>query len=118
MSYGMDGWCKEIYTQPYKGKLTDYIKREDAIKALCKSKCYPGVLCPDEYCLEVRRVFDDIPAAQPERMRGRWIHDRLCTTNGGTYGVRRCSLCEAYYHDIDCGWNFCPYCGADMRGEG
>ena len=50
----------------YKGKLTDYIKREDAIKALCKSKCIPGVLCPDEYCVEVREVFDDISAVQPE----------------------------------------------------
>lgn len=69
MSYGMDGWCKEISTQPYKGKLTDHIKREDAIKALCKSKCHPGVLCPDEYCVEVREVFDNIPAAQPEIIR-------------------------------------------------
>ena len=47
----------------YKGKLTDYILREDAIKALCKKTCYPGVFCPDEYCVEVRGVFDDIPAA-------------------------------------------------------
>lgn len=49
--------------KPYKGKLTDYIKREDAIKALCKSKCIPGVFCSDEYCVEMRKVFDDIPAA-------------------------------------------------------
>lgn len=40
--------------KPYKGKLTDYIRREDAIKALCKKTCCPGVLCPDEYCVEVR----------------------------------------------------------------
>lgn len=47
----------------YKGKLTDYILREDAIRALCKSTCYRGVFCPDEYCCEVRIPFDDIPAA-------------------------------------------------------
>ena len=40
--------------KPYKGKLTDYIRREDAIKALCKKTCCPGVLCPDGYCVEVR----------------------------------------------------------------
>ena len=82
MSYGMDGWCKEISTQPYKGKLTDHIKREDAIKALCKSKCHPGVLCPDEYCVEVREVFDNIPAAQPEIVR-----------------CGECKHCEHWYAD-------------------
>ena len=49
--------------KPYKGKLTDYIRREDAIKALCKKTCCPGVLCPDGYCVEVRGGVDDIPAA-------------------------------------------------------
>lgn len=47
----------------YKGKLTDYILREDAISALCKTTCYRGMLCPDEYCKEVREPFDEIPAA-------------------------------------------------------
>lgn len=53
--------------------------------------------------------------AQPQRMRGKWIKDSLCTTSGGTYAVRRCSLCDSYYHDVVFAWNYCPHCGADMR---
>ena len=112
MSYGMDGWCKEIYTQPYKGKLTDYIKREDAIKALCKSKCYPGVLCPDEYCVEVRRVFDDIPAAQPERKRGHWSNSCCSVCGLSRYNFVKLSHIDAGYRGT---WKYCPNCGAEME---
>lgn len=55
-----------------------------------------------------------------DRPRGEWISDRLhrlYTTNGGSYGVYRCSVCESYYPDIVSTWNFCPHCGADMKGE-
>lgn len=52
-----------------------------------------------------------------ERKTGRWINDRLVTTNGGTYAVRRCPFCESYYQDVGYGWDYCPNCGADMRGE-
>lgn len=51
-----------------------------------------------------------------EVKHGRWIKDRLCSTSGGTYGVRRCSVCEDYYQDVGYGWNYCPNCGSDMRG--
>ena len=47
---------------------------------------------------------------------GRWIKDRLCSTSGGTYGVRRCSVCEHYFQDLVNEYNYCPNCGADMRG--
>lgn len=52
-----------------------------------------------------------------ERKKGEWIQDRLVSTNGGTYGVRRCSNCENYYQDVGYGWNYCPNCGSDMRGK-
>lgn len=52
-----------------------------------------------------------------EVKHGKWIKDRLCSTSGGTYGVRRCSVCEDYYQDIGYGWNCCPNCGARMDGE-
>jgi len=54
--------------------------------------------------------------AEPIR-HGHWISDRLCTTNGGTYGVRRCSNCEYYCNDIGDKWNYCPDCGAKMNEE-
>ena len=54
----------------------------------------------------------DLPSAQPER-RGRWIQH-----HGEDFG--RCSCCacpEEVYGYVKVHWNFCPNCGADMRGE-
>lgn len=48
---------------------------------------------------------------EPERDKGKWIHN-----NPNTF---RCSKCNKYL-DIFFGnmkMNFCPNCGADMRGE-
>ena len=82
--------------KPYKGKLTDYIKREDAIKALCKSKCIPGVFCSDEYCVEMRKVFDDIPAADaiPIVRCKDCKHNQLPQTSGN-------AICEIFYGMTD-----------------
>ena len=65
----------------------------------------------------LREIVDDEPTIDAVQVRhGEWIGDRLVTTNGGTYGVRRCSRCEAYYQDIGYGWDYCPNCGARMDG--
>lgn len=66
----------------------------------------------------LKEMFQMTPTIEAEPVRhGRWIEDRLVTTNGGTYGVRRCSLCEAYYQDVGYGWDYCPECGARMDGD-
>lgn len=39
------------------------ITREDAMWAACKALCHPGVRCPDNCCIEVRKVFNAIPTA-------------------------------------------------------
>lgn len=52
------------------------------------------------------RILDHLhrlPPAQPERKKGRWIDDN-------------CSECGQYVYHGDVR-NFCPACGADMRGE-
>ena len=50
-----------------------------------------------------------------ERKRGKWIdaHD------GTFYWFRQCNNCGFEREDCDCkkDTNFCPNCGADMRGE-
>ena len=51
-----------------------------------------------------------------ERKKGKWI-------NHGQYAdffphcEYRCSECDQPYLEIEMTWNFCPNCGADMRGE-
>ena len=59
-----------------------------------------------------------LPSVQPERPRGRWIEQD--GYDGDTY--YDCSVCGNSWATIEGtlwenGMNFCPHCGADMRGE-
>lgn len=69
---------------------------------------------------EYQRIIDRFmafAAAQPERERGRWLPDN----NNYFAPYFACSHCHSsYLVDTVMGdptWNFCPNCGADMRGE-
>lgn len=70
----------------------------------------------DEGVQFVLECIDNVPTADVrENVHGKWIihkdsaivHDRLITNY-------ECSVCRVWsrYHS-----NFCPNCGADMRGE-
>lgn len=86
-----------------------YIECEAAMAAACKALCHPGALCPDFKCAEVRDAFNAIPAADVRPVkRGKWID----TDN--YYQRWKCSVCGC--HTRDAAPNFCPNCGADMRG--
>ena len=101
--------------------MAEYIKREDAERALlerCKETGYGG-LTPDDIRLVMRTPWR-IPAADVvERKTGAWVETY------GKYGNFRhqCSECgemfgmpfdfEGKYYP----YNYCPNCGADMRGE-
>ena len=69
-----------------------------------------------KHACNTQRIFDAInalPSAQPEREKGAWI-------NGGR--IIRCSKCGTGYAAVKgmksaLTYNFCPNCGADMRGE-
>ncbi len=60
---------------------------------------------------EVYQAMNDMPSAEPEQKTGKWIvHD---------YALGReryeCAECAGR---CDLGYDFCPFCGADMtRGE-
>lgn len=57
-----------------------------------------------------------LPSAQPERKRGKW-HSRIYSK----IEMFVCSECQhEYSYDAETGeqfYNYCPNCGADMRGE-
>lgn len=61
-------------------------------------------------------VEDEVTIIEVGPVRhGRWKHERLPSTSGGSYAVVRCSVCEYQYPMNET--NFCPNCGARMGGE-
>lgn len=76
---------------------------------------------------DVMKVFlntmyrlDKIPTADVrENVKGEWIPHDL---ENGEKSIDEdcCSVCGKRFREIamtGCEWNFCPNCGADMRGE-
>lgn len=59
---------------------------------------------------EVRESLLNMPSAEPERKKGKWIIDR--------HGNWACDQCgnDPYHCNME-NMNFCPNCGADMREE-
>lgn len=57
------------------------------------------------------RVIESIPSV--ERKNGTWI-DETFKPWGLVYHPYRCDQCGDH---ADCTYNYCPNCGADMRGE-
>ena len=60
-----------------------------------------------------------LPSAQPERKTGKWIGTEYAGYADGNpvYYEWKCSACGCVIEDDEPTWNFCPNCGADMRGE-
>lgn len=73
--------------------MDDLISRQAAIDALTPYD--------DDY--RIRDVLEDLPSAQPGWKRGQWLDG---------YKRQTCSLCKGRGVRS---WNYCPYCGADMR---
>ena len=66
-------------------------------------------------------MLEKLPSAQPERKKGKWIaqEDELGEYASGCF---ECSNChEVFWVESgtpqDNEYNYCPNCGADMRGE-
>ena len=55
-----------------------------------------------------------LPSAQPERKMGKW--ERHYCEDGNPDGWR-CDKCDEWYYFGQTLPNFCPNCGADMRGD-
>lgn len=98
--------------------MSDYIKREDVISFLEKE--YEGGWIPYNSKAILKEEIESIPTADVvERKKGKWAYERVdfsVAVSPGAYVISSptCSVCG--FHEFEA-TNFCPNCGADMRGE-
>lgn len=60
-----------------------------------------------EFCIS---HLSTMPSAQPERPTGEWIYQTK-------FGRIECKACGHVFRSYVYPRNFCPNCGADMRGD-
>lgn len=68
---------------------------------------------------DVYKAIENLPTARPERKKGKYIgteYDGYADGNP-VYYEWKCSECGCIFEDEEPTYNFCPNCGADMRGE-
>lgn len=76
--------------------MAEYIKREDVLHILLHTDSVYGAY------MSISKIK---PADVIERKRGKWIK------------IKYRSICRDCSFRGFASWNFCPNCGADMRGE-
>ena len=96
--------------------MNDSISRKQAVEAM--SALVDGCDRDDPYRENphidaIIDTLENLPSAQPERKRGDWISLDDFRGKYNEFGYK-CSECgeQNDYQD-----NYCPSCGADMRGE-
>lgn len=87
--------------------MSDLISRKAAIDITWDN---PSYYDPLNVLTEVREKIRALPSAEPERKKGTWIHQTK-------FGRIECDQCGKVYRNAFTQKNFCPNCGADMRGE-
>ena len=89
--------------------------REEAIKGLkVLAKDFSGYRPNEEMFNMAIEALEQLPSAQPERPKGEWVNDiAYYDEDGCPCVVTRCNQCG----EVSEAFNFCPNCGADMRGE-
>lgn len=100
--------------------MEDLIKRSDAIEAvICKTtfESEDAIMAMMTIVGEVMNNIANIPSV--DRPQGEWIGEADGYYNGElVYDTWYCSNCDYVVDDEEPPtWNFCPNCGADMRGE-
>ena len=92
--------------------MTEYIKREYAVDAV--ADVYYNTPDINLSCEKFEAAILKIQAADVAPVRhGRWIEkDKYAF---GTF--YDCSICGNLILDNGHSWNYCPNCGADMRGS-
>ena len=94
---------------------------DDAIDALDKLDVNDGVGISSVACYlqeEAIRSIENLPSVQPQKKRGTWIKENIVLTSYPPQFQWYCSECGKAIHGYSAEilTNFCPSCGADMRG--
>ena len=99
--------------------MTDYIRREDALRAVQRQRGANRSPAQNEMLNRIKTDIIRAPAADVAPVvHGKWVHSRY-DRSSEQFDVVKCSRCglEAYamaYHVRD--GNYCPRCGARMDG--
>ena len=88
--------------------MSDLIDREDAIDAINAYLGLSAVSRTIQNMTSIQEILENLPSAEP-RKKGKWIEIKYTFHH-------KCSNCE-WINNADSGYNFCPNCGADMRGD-
>jgi hypothetical protein len=102
--------------------MSDYIKRDELAQIVRRYFSENYITDGDWHADGLLREIDDIPAADVRPVvRGEWVDTNAVIgiateTDHVQIFAHRCSLCGELFPSY---WtrNFCPNCGADMRGE-
>lgn len=98
---------ESLYNMGYEQGLKDTLDKYDEIFRIA-SEIRIAVGCKTaKECWELARN-GDIQVVK----HAHWIHERLASTNGGSYAVIRCSNCLWQYPMEET--KYCPNCGAKM----
>ena len=96
---------------------------ETACRGCIRHGNEPGECYHDEPCERLIFAFTTAPDIEPERPKGRWEETDWVEYDGHSECIRRhkaglrCSnCCNVFKKDLLWKRNFCPNCGADMRG--
>ena len=103
--------AEELYEKyEYKQEPCDTISRADAKGVIGKN--YRMWFINDKAMMDCMSELNKLPPVQPQPSRkGKWEYTKHY---GKRYRV--CPFCKAEKEDdLSSGWNFCQYCGADMR---
>ena len=116
---------EKLYEERCARMSDDSISRRAAIDTLKKISFSQRFECGEylsEDIMEIKIInsnkaleaIEALPAVEPERKTGKWIRLRKC--------CHKCSACGNFldFRGVNAGRgdaNFCPNCGAEMRGE-
>ena len=102
--------------------MSDLISRQKAIETLkeCEvvesdnfTRTDPVTMMTVATIADCIEAIVELPSEEPERKTGKWI-DGMPYVNSHW---KVCSECHVSAPDSCGGFNFCPNCGAEMRGE-